>query len=86
MNGQQLYLKPDEAKFLSMAVVALLEDLQAMADDPNINWTPDARKDIKDMLTAGNHLKLKLKKLGFPVYPLPQYLAGDEDEFLTKES
>lgn len=85
MTGQ-LFLKPDEGKFLSMGVVRMLEDLQITSKNQKINWTPDTRKQIKEMLDAGNSLKAKLLKLGFDMRDLPPYLEGDENEFLTKQS
>ncbi len=86
MQAEQLYLKPDEGKFLSMAVVRMIEDLQDTSKNERFNWTPEARKDLKDMLAAGNSLKIKLLKLGFDMRELPPYEEGDEDEFLTKQS
>jgi hypothetical protein len=86
IKGEQLYLKPDEAKFIAMAIVSLIEQLQETSKNPDINWNPEARKDLKDMLAAGNTLKIKLQKLGFDMSDLPPYLEGDKDDFLTKES
>lgn len=83
MNAQQLYLKPDEGKFLALAVLRTLDEIRETEEHP---WTPAARKDRKDMLTAGTALRLKLEKLGFDMRPLPDYEQGDEDEFLTKQS
>lgn len=81
-----LYLKPEEAKFLSMAVVDCIETIQDTSSDQSLNWTPEARKDMKAMLTAGNSLREKLKKMGFDVRDLPPYLESDNDEFFTKQS
>jgi hypothetical protein len=81
-----LFLKPDEKKFVAMSVVSTLEQLQEMASNPQINWNPETRKDLKDMLAAGNSLRIKLEKLGFDVRELPPYVDGDENEFLTKQS
>ncbi len=86
MKAEQLYLKPDEGKFLSMAVVRMISDLQETSKNERINWTPEARKDLKDMVDAGTSLKIKLLKLGFDMRELPPYMDGDEDEFLTKQS
>ncbi len=86
IKGEQLYLKPEEAKFISMAVVSMLEQLQDTSKNPKINWNPEARMDLKDMLSAGNGLRKKLLKLGFDMRELPPYLEGDENYFLTKQS
>lgn len=85
-ESKQLYLKPEEAKFISMAVLAMLEDLAATSKNQLINWNPEARKDLKDMVAAGTALKIKLERLGFDMRQLPPYLEGDENDFLTKES
>ena len=85
-KGEQLYLKPNEAKFISMAVLRMLDELQDVSKNQLINWNPEARKDLKDMIESGNDLKVKMKKIGFDMRDLPPYLEGDENEFLTKES
>lgn len=83
---ESLYLKPDEAKFLSMAVIAMIEQLHDTAINPDINWNPETRRDLKGMIDAGNSLKIKMQKLGIDTRDLPPYLDGDENEFLTKQS
>ena len=86
IKGEHLYLKPDEAKFISMAVLSMIEQLEDTSKNQLINWNPEARKDLKDMVGAGNSLKIKLQKLGFDMRELPPYLEGDENDFLTKHS
>ena len=86
IKSDQLYLKPDEAKFIAMAVLSEIETLQDMATDQRINWNPAARKNLKDMIAAGTTLKIKLQKLNFDMKELPPYLEGDQDDFVTKES
>jgi hypothetical protein len=82
----QLYLKPDEGKFLGMAVASTLELVEEHSKNPAIPWTPESRKDLKDMLESGRRLKAKLEKLGFDVRPLPDLEPGEENDYLTKES
>lgn len=86
MEGKQLFLKPNEAKFIALSVVSLLDQLKESARNPEIPFNPEARKDLKQMIEAGTSLQIKLKKLGFNVDDLPPYMDGDETEFLTKES
>lgn len=86
MEGKQLYLKPDEAKFLSMAVLNMLEDIINSSKNPQHNWTPSVRKDLKDMISAGTALRIKMEKLGFDMRDLLPYNDGDEKDFLTKQS
>lgn len=82
----ELYLKPDEAKFISMAVLSMIETLEETSKDQHTNWNPETRKQLKEMTTAGVSLKIKLQKLGFDMRELPPYLEGDEKDFLTKQS
>jgi hypothetical protein len=86
VKTEQLYLKPDEKKFIAMAVVAMVERLQESSKNTLINWNPEARKDLKEMIAAGSSLRLKMQKLGFDMRELPPYLPGDENDFLTKQS
>jgi hypothetical protein len=86
MNGQQLYLTIDERKFLSMAVLSILEQLIEATKNPRANWTPESRKDLKEMITAGKSLRIKLEKLDFDMRDLPPFLDSDMDEFFTKQS
>lgn len=82
----QLFLKSDEGKFLSMSVVAIIEQLTETSKNEKINWNPESRKDIKEMLAAGKTLRIKLEKLGFYMNDLPPYIDGEEEDFLTKQS
>lgn len=82
----QLFLKPEEGKFLGMAVVNTIETLRETSQNQQLNWNPETRKDFKNMLAAGESLRIKLRKLGFDMRDLPPYLEGDENDFLTKES
>lgn len=86
MAVPHLFLKPDEGKFLSMAVVRMVEDLKDTSKNQLINWNPETRKQLKEMLSAGESLSNKLLKLGFDMRDLPPYFEGDENEFLTKQS
>lgn len=86
MEGKNLYLKPEEAKFLSMAVLAIIDDLQDTSKNVQHNWTPEVRKDLKEMLAAGATLKIKMAKLGFDMRPFEPLKPGEERDYLTKES
>lgn len=82
----QLFLKQNEGKFLSMCVISMIEQLAETAQQQNIHWTPEARKGLREMREAGNSLRIKLERLGFDMRDLPPYFDGDEEEFLTKQS
>lgn len=86
MNTNQLYLQPDEGKFLGMSVVTMLEHIKTSLNNQNIPWTPESRATLKDMIQAGEKLKLKLGKLGFDLRPLPDLEDGEELDYVTKES
>lgn len=81
-----LYLKPEEHKFIAMSVVSTLQNLKETSQNQNIPWNPESRKDLKEMLAAGNSLKIKMEKLGFDMRPLPDLFPGEENDYLTKES
>ena len=85
-KGKQLYLNPDEMKFLSIAVLALMEDLKSTSQNTQHNWNPSARKDLNEMKQAGLALKIKMTKLGFDMRDFPPYEDGEEKNYLTKES
>lgn len=76
IKDEPLYLEPEEAKFISMAVVSMIGEFQGIYDNPEINWDAEVRKDLKNMLAVGNTLKEKLQKIGFDM----------RDDFLTKPS
>jgi len=86
MNGKQLFLKPEEQKFLALAVLALIDDLKESTQNQKLNWNPESRKELKDMLAAGSGLKIKMANLGFDMRPLPDVEDGEIPDYLTKES
>lgn len=86
IEKQTLFLKPDEMKFLALAVLSKLEDLDKSQRNPKLNWNPETRKLLKVMVDAGTALKVKMQKLGCDMRDIPEFEEGDEDEFLTKES
>ncbi|MBS1915680.1 MAG: hypothetical protein JST87_05345 [Bacteroidetes bacterium] len=86
MNTNTLFLKPDEGKFLALAVIDCLEMIRESSKNQTYNWTPETRKMQKEMISAGESLRIKLMKLGFDMRDLPPFIEGDQDEFLTKQS
>jgi hypothetical protein len=85
MNTNNIFLKPDEGKFIALACIRMLEDLKNTANNPKINWLPEVRKTLKEMTEAGERLKIKLTKLGFDMSELPELFPGEENDYLTKE-
>lgn len=79
---------PAEIKILILGLVTVQEDLETGSKNQQYNFTPEARKDMKDMLDAANSARKKLegvvnKGIAFEV---AQYEEGDEKDFLTKQS
>ena len=83
-----LYLKPEEMKFLALSIVTTFDFVKQNQQDPNIPWTPESRKYMREMIEAGNSLKNKLQKLGFNVKQIEdiKVTQQDIDDSLTKES
>lgn len=86
MEGKNLYLKPNETKFMSMAVLSMLELLDEQSKDVTLPWNPETRKDMREMIEAGKALRIKMTKLGFDMRDLPPYIDGEERDFFTKPS
>lgn len=86
MSGQ--IFTPAEIKILILGLVTVQEDIQACNNDPKLPFTPESRKDMKDMLAAANSAKMKLESVVNKgvAFHIAQYEEGDEKEFLTQES
>ena len=79
---------PNELKSIILGLVTYIEDLEAVANDPKLPFTPESRKDMRDMLDSGRSAKRKLEDVvnkGI-AFRLDDYQEGDEKDFLTKES
>lgn len=79
---------PAEVKILIMGLVTVIEDIEAVNNDPKYPFTPESRKDMKDMLECAKSARKKLedvvnKGVAFNLAP---YEEGDEKDFLTKQS
>lgn len=82
----QIYLTREEAAALQMALSGLLEDFKKCAQMPEIPWTPEARKYMKDITAAANSAADKIERFTGLKKGLPPFNPGDENEFLTKPS
>jgi hypothetical protein len=85
MKAEKIYFNPNEVKAISMGLGIMLDDIDSplMKQQP---WTPEARKDFKEMKEAARSAAAKLEKFTGIKCALPPYNDGDENEFLTKES
>lgn len=88
MKTERIFLTPNEAAILGMGLAVIIEDLNAVkrCELANVPWTPEARKNQKEMLEAAISAAAKLEKFAGISCNLPDYNDGDEKEFLTKES
>lgn len=76
---KQVFLKPNEAKFVALMVSQFITDHKETAHHA---WNAEAQKYRNEMFEAATALKIKLEKLGFNVSDLDPYNEGDEKEFL----
>ena len=88
MKAEKIYFNPKEVMAISMGLARVIEDINAMkkGEYVNVPWTPEARAIQQDMLIACQSAANKLEKFAGVKCELPPYEAGDENEFLTKES
>lgn len=76
----------DEAKFIIMAVSGTVEDLETNLNDPKLPWTPESRRDMKQMIAAGKSAMRKLSLITGIKEGLPPYVEGEEKDYFTKPS
>lgn len=79
---------PAEVKILIMGLVTTIEDIEAVYKSPKYPFTPESRKDMKDMLECALSAKKKLEDVvnKGEAFHLAEYKDGDEKDFLTKQS
>lgn len=77
-----------EVKVILLALEGMIQDRDAVSKNPKYPFTPETRKDIKDILEFSRSAKSKLEKvcLKGKAFRMDPYQEGDEKEFLTKES
>lgn len=88
MKVEKIYFSPNEAMAISMGLASIIEDINAIkkGENSNIPWTPEARKQQSEILSACQSAARKLEKFAGIECKLPPYEPGDKDEFLTKQS
>lgn len=79
-------LTPDEVAVIQMALSGMIEDLETVSKDPTIPFTPQARKESKEILTAAKSAHSKMALASGMEVKLDPYKEGDENEFFTKQS
>lgn len=79
-------LTPDEVAVIQMALSGMIQDLEEVGKDPTIPFTPQARKDQREILTAARSAHSKIALASGAEVKLDKYEEGDEQEFFTKQS
>lgn len=79
-------LTPKEVAVIQMALSGMIDDLKAVASDPTIPLTPQARKDSKDILNNAVSAHKKIASVSGNEIKLDPYKEGDEQEFFTRQS
>ncbi len=79
-------LNKAEASVIQMALSMMIEDLEAVGSNQNFPFTPEARKDQKEILSCAKSALQKIAKAQGELIQLDPYQEGDEKEFLTKQS
>ena len=70
---------------IQMALQSFIEDKELAQRNPNYNFNPEARTLLKEMINSAKNTFSKIKEIT-GIGEMPNYQAGDEEEFLTKES
>lgn len=79
-------LTPKEVAVLQMAIKGMIEDLEDAAKNPSFPFTPQARKEMSEMILHSKSALIKIQNASGHALKMEPYKTGDEIEFLTKES
>lgn len=79
-------LNPKEISIIQMALQRLIEDNEKISKDYTLPFTAEARMILKDMLVTARSALTKIAKVSGHLVKMDEYKAGDEDDFLTKQS
>ena len=77
---------PEEVTVIQMALQNTIEDLETVGKDPTIPFTPEARKDQREILACAKSALSKVQATSGHAVQMDPYKDGDEQEFFTKES
>ncbi len=80
------HITSKEVKATIIALTGIVEDLELTIKNPSMPFTPDARKDMKDLLELSKSALEKFRNTSGFTAVLEPYQEGDENEFLTKQS
>ncbi len=79
-------LNPSEVFIIHMALQSLIDDTESVCKNARIPFTPEARKDMKDILDNAKSALKKITVVSGSTIRMDPYKEGDEAEFLTKQS
>jgi hypothetical protein len=79
-------LTPDEVAVVQMALGAMIEDVDSGLKNQNFPFTPETRKDMKDILRHSQSALAKIAVASGKLLKLDPYVEGDEKDFITKQS
>jgi hypothetical protein len=83
VNQPDKMLLPDEIKAVLMSLEKMVEDLESAEQLQNRAFNAEAKKTLATMLANVKSAKQKLEKhTGAKPMPFPEFVPGDEDEFL----
>ena len=86
MEDNKDKLTGDEIMTIQMSLQQTIEDLEGTLKDITLPLTPEARTSARQILNCAKSANDKLAKLTNIKSDMPPYNAGDENEFLPKES
>jgi hypothetical protein len=79
-------LTPNEVAVIQMSLDSMIQDMETVSKNQKIPFTPESRKDIRDILNYAKSALAKIAIASGKLIKLDPYHEGDEKEFLTKES
>lgn len=82
----KLFFNERELVAMMLGLSTIIEDTKKSLSNQNLNWTPESRKDLRDILAAATSAAQKIEKHTGVKAGLPPFEKGDEHEVLTKES
>lgn len=77
-------LTSTEVMVIQMALQVMIEDNEAVMKDVKFPFTPQARKEMKEMLECAKSARAKIVSISGKDVQLDPYTEGDEKDFLTK--
>jgi len=79
-------LTPKEILMIQSALQIQIEDVESVSKNPALPFDPQAREDMRNILTTAKSALEKIGKMSGGIVGLAPYNEGDENEFFTKES